>query len=127
VKSEILKRDFSEILHRWKAALDEGNGDLDLARDSAILRFELTYEVAWKLLQVLLRDEGYEVRSPKQAFQEAFTLGWITDEEIWAEIIDARSMAVHVYREQYAKQLFQKLSRYYTAFQALHTAIVPSE
>lgn len=127
MKSEILKRDFSEILHRWKAALDEGNGDLDLARDSAILRFELTYEVAWKLLQVLLRDEGYEVRSPKQAFQEAFTLGWITDEEIWAEIIDARSMAVHVYREQYAKQLFQKLSRYYTAFQALHTAIVPSE
>jgi len=121
VKQGSLAKDFEDILHRWKEALDQPASDI--VRDSAILRFELTFEVAWKLVQVLGREQGFEVNSPRQAFQQAFTLGWITDEEIWVDIIRARNTAVHVYRQEYAESLYRELPQYYQAFVELRNAI----
>ncbi len=94
-----------------------------MARDSAILRFELTFEVAWKLVQILVRAQGFEANSPRQAFQQAFTLGWISNEEIWADIIRARNTAVHVYRQEYAETLYNELSAYHQAFQELQNSL----
>ena len=95
----------------------------EFTRDSAILRFELAFEVGWKLLQTLLREQGYEVGSPRQAFQSAFSVGWIRDEEIWDDIIRARNSAVHVYREADAEALYGDLKRFHDAFEDLHEAI----
>lgn len=120
-KKDSLKRDFSEILERWRIAMDQPKNDI--TRDSAILRFELTFEVSWKLVQLLAREEGYDVKSPRQAFQEAFSLGWITNEEIWADIIKARNTAVHVYRQQFANLLYDSLEDFYSAFKELHDAV----
>lgn len=122
MKKKALQRDFDRILSRWKEALDQPESDI--VRDSAILRFELTYEVAWKLVQLLAREHGYEVNSPRQAFQRAFTMGWITDEAVWADIIKARNTAVHVYREKYARALYLKLGKFCEAFRELHDALV---
>jgi len=122
MKKKALRRDFDHILSRWKEALDQPESDI--VRDSAILRFELTYEVAWKLVQFLVREHGYEVNSPRQAFQRAFTMGWITDEVVWADIIKARNTATHVYREEYAMALYLKLAKFYEAFRELHDALV---
>lgn len=71
-------------------------------------------------MQVLAREEGLEVNSPRKAFQEAFAMGWISDEEIWSDIIKARNMAVHVYRQKLAEELYAKLDRFYEAFGELH-------
>ncbi|MBN1219497.1 MAG: nucleotidyltransferase substrate binding protein [Anaerolineae bacterium] len=68
-------------LRQNERAIDKIQPANDIARDSAILRFDLTFEVAWKLVQLLVRDQGLEANSPRQAFQQAFILGWITDEE----------------------------------------------
>ncbi len=121
MKQESLTKDFEDILQRWKVVLDQPESDI--VRDSAILRFELTFEVAWKLVQVLGREQGFEVNSPRQAFQQAFTLGWISNEEIWFDIIRARNTAVHVYRQEYAETLYRELPRYYQAFAELRDAI----
>lgn len=121
MKQELLKKDFEDILARWGEVLDEPESDI--VRDSAILRFELTFEVAWKLVQLLVREQGYEANSPRQAFQQAFTMGWVTDEEVWADIIRARNTAVHVYRQEYAEALYQELKRYYHAFRELYQAL----
>ena len=96
----------------------------EFTRDSAILRFELAFEVGWKLLQILLREQGHEVNSPRQAFEHAFAVGWIRDEVIWDDIIRARNNAVHVYREADAEALFASLKRFHEAFEQLRTAIV---
>jgi nucleotidyltransferase substrate binding protein (TIGR01987 family) len=120
-KKESLTADFENILARWQEVLQLPENDV--VRDSAILRFELTFEVAWKLVQLLAREQGYEVNSPRQAFQRAFVMGWITDEEIWADIIRARNTAVHVYRQEYAAALYSELERYYEAFRELSSSI----
>lgn len=94
----------------------------DIVRDSAILRFGLTFEVARKLCQQRVHEQGLEVNSPRQAFQQAFTLGWFTDEEVWADIIRARNTAVHVYRQEYTEALYRALPRFFAAFQELQGA-----
>ena len=120
-RSEQLKNDLDNILSKWKVALEKP--ETELTRDAAILRFELAFEVGWKLLQVLERDEGYEVKSPRQAFQQAFALGWITDEVIWADILRARNTAIHVYREAFAQSLYDELQKFYEAFKDLQKAL----
>ena len=121
MRKDVLTKDFEEILSRWGEVLAEPENDI--VRDSAILRFELTFEVAWKLVQLLVREQGYEANSPRQAFQQAFAMGWITDEEVWADIIKARNTAVHVYRQEYAEALYRELKRYYEAFSELQAAL----
>jgi nucleotidyltransferase substrate binding protein (TIGR01987 family) len=118
MKKQLLKADFKNILDRWGHVLTLPVDDV--VRDSAILRFELTFEVAWKLVQRVVREQGFEVNSPRQAFQRAFVMGWITDEEVWADIIQARNTAVHVYRQEYAEALYQELNRYDQAFRELY-------
>ena len=121
MRKQLLKADLKNILDRWGHVLTLPVDDV--VRDSAILRFELTFEVAWKLVQLVAREQGFEVNSPRQAFQQAFVMGWITDEEVWADIIQARNTAVHLYRQEYAEALYQELNRYYQAFRELYQAL----
>lgn len=120
-KTEALRKDFATVMASWGKSLAQSK--TEFTRDSAILRFELTYEVGWKLLQSLLREQGYEVNSPREAFQHAFTVGWIREEEIWDDIIRARNSAVHVYREADAEALFAGLKHFHEAFEQLRKAI----
>ena len=115
------------VVVRWQEALAawQSTGS-DRDRDSAILRFELAYEVAWKLLQTLVREQGLESAGPRQAFESAFRLGWIEDDVVWAEAIKARNLAVHVYREALAQQLAEKLPALHAAFRELLNKLPPA-
>ena len=120
-KQKALREDFTAIIASWGKSLAQSK--TEFTRDSAIFRFELAYEVGWKLLQTLLREQGYEVNSPRQAFQRAFAIGWIRDEEIWDDIIRTRNNAVHIYREADAEALFAHLKRFHEAFRQLLDAV----
>lgn len=54
---------------------------------------------------------------------EDFALGWIEDEAIWHDIIKDRNTAVHVYREDWAQALFNRLPAYLNAFRQLRAAL----
>lgn len=123
-RSDELAGDFKNILQKWKEALEQP--EAEISRDAAILRFELAFEVGWKLIQHLAREEGYEAKSPRQAFQQAFSMGWITEEVIWDDILKARNTATHVYREAYAKALYRQLNDFYKAFEELENNIAKS-
>lgn len=120
-RHKALQQAFDDILNRFGEALALPASDI--VRDSAILRFELTFEVAWKLCQRLVAEEGLEANSPRQAFQQAFGLGWMSDEEVWVDIIRARNLAVHVYRQEYAEALYRELPRFYAAFRELLASV----
>lgn len=60
------RSDLHNILARWQEALEAWRiTGSDRDRDSAILRFELTYEVAWKHLQHMAREQGLESNGPR--------------------------------------------------------------
>ncbi len=114
------RADAARIVAAWGEALaaHAATGS-DRDRDSAILRFELSYEVVWKLLQRLIRAQGLDAAGPRQVFAAAFRLGWIEDEAVWFDVISARNQAVHVYREASAAALAADLPRLHAAFRAL--------
>lgn len=121
------RSDLESVVVRWQEALAawQSTGS-DRDRDSAILRFELAYEVAWKHLQTLVREQGLESAGLRQAFESAFRLGWIEDDVVWAEAIKARNLAVHVYREALAQQLAEKLPPLHAAFRELLNKLPPA-
>lgn len=114
------RADLTRIVARWAEALAAcAKSGSDRDRDSAILRFGLAYEVAWKHLQRMARQQGLEAAGPREAFAQAFKLGWIEDETAWFDIITARNLAVHVYRETSAAELAAALPRHLLVFQRL--------
>ncbi|MSU49561.1 MAG: hypothetical protein EXS37_10815 [Opitutus sp.] len=118
--SDSTRGDLQRIVARWRDAVTAWQvGEHDRDRDSAILRFELAYELAWKLLQRLAHAQGLASAGPRQAFAHAFQLGWIEDETVWFDILQARNQAVHVYRETAATALATELPRYLAAFEQL--------
>jgi len=108
---------FCSALKGFGASLQQPKNDF--IRDSAIKRFELTYEATWKLLQTLVRDQGLEANSPREAFRAAFKLGWIEDEMIWDEIIRERNLAVHTYSQELADSVYEDLPKLKSAFLGL--------
>jgi nucleotidyltransferase substrate binding protein (TIGR01987 family) len=120
------RTDLTSVVGRWREALaawQKQGSDRD--RDSAILRFELAYEVGWKHLQGLAREQGLESAGPRQAFENAFRLGWIEDEVIWREVLTARNQAIHVYREAWAQALAERLPMLHAAFARLLERLPP--
>lgn len=120
-KARLQLDDLRRVLARWAEVLPDVAHD-DRARDSAILRFELAYEVAWRLASTLSQAQGLMAESPRGAFANAFRLGWTSDEGVWADIINARNEAVHVYHEDLARRLAGQLPTYFAAFSELAAA-----
>ncbi len=119
-----MRNDFDRIRGRLAEVLATPPGERTTRdRDSAILRFELTFEICWKLLQRLVREQGLESNGPRQALENAFTLGWIEDETVWFDLLKDRNLAIHVYREERAEDLFSRLPVYLQAFETLASRI----
>ncbi len=123
MNQERLKEKFAEYkkaVKKLKEALDEDISN-PLLYDGVIQRFEFTYELAWKLIKLLLESEGIAAaNSPRAAFKEAFAAGIITEGEIWMDMINARNLTVHTYNEHMAKEIYEKVKdKYYPAFAAL--------
>ena len=66
-------KSFRAAIKRLEEALSLSTDSM--VRDSSIKRFELCFELAWKVIQRFLRDRGLDCRSPRDCFREAFTMG----------------------------------------------------
>jgi len=94
-----------------------------ITRDSALLRFQLCFELAWKAIKIQARDEGVECFSPKSCFQTAFQLGFIDYDEGWIEMISDRNLIVHLYEEETAEKIYGRLSNYLLLFKKLQSKL----
>jgi nucleotidyltransferase substrate binding protein (TIGR01987 family) len=121
VKTQAQFQVFQTALQRLMEALElQPNA---IHRDSAILRFELVFETAWRLCQTLAHEQGFAANSPKAAFQAAFKAGWITEEVLWNDILLWRNQAVHVYQEALAERLYEQLPQFVAAFRQLEQSV----
>ncbi len=125
-KLEKLRDDFRKALPRLKEAVERAErekkaSDYAFFRDSAIQRFEFTFEIAWKFVKALLEREGIICRSPRTCFKELFSAGFI-DEETARELlkmVEDRNLTVDTYREKVAEEIFNRLPGYLKALEKL--------
>lgn len=90
------------------------NADFSLAENDEIYRtgiigqFNLTFELAWKALQAVLRIYGVseaETGSPREILQLGFKSGFISDSSVWLSMLKERNLSVHIYNEDEADNL----------------------
>jgi nucleotidyltransferase substrate binding protein (TIGR01987 family) len=79
----------------------------EFLRDSVIQRFEVAYELAWKMLKLRLEQEAVTANSPKQVLQAALQVGFITDGNAWTELQNNRNLTSHTYDEALAQRVYE--------------------
>ncbi len=98
-----------------------------LAIDGTIQRFEFSFELSWKAIKVIAMHFGADKRSPRDAIKAAYGFNWIHDEDLWLEIMKARNLCSHTYRENIARDVYQRLPGFARAMrelaQSLHNAM----
>lgn len=112
---------FESALNRLSKALKQKPTDTN--RDSAILRFQLCFDLSWKSIKDVAKSEGVECYSPKSCLRSAFQLGLIPYDETWMAMVDDRNLVAHVYQEKLAKTLFAKLPGYLVLLLSLSTGL----
>jgi len=76
-----------------------------------VKRFEYLYEALWKTFKEFLRVRGIECYSPKSCFSELLKESVVSysEKELLSELIYIRSRLVHVYEEETAKRLRDRI------------------
>lgn len=59
--------------------------------------FETLMEYAWRILKIIVEEQGLEAPSPKMAIKEAAKLHLLSDPETWLDCLEARNNSVHDY------------------------------
>lgn len=88
------------VLRGVDYALAEDN---DIYRTGIIGQFNLTFELAWKALQQMLRMHGAmeaETGSPREILQLGYRMGFLDDSAVWLSMLKHRNTAVHIYNEE---------------------------
>lgn len=114
---EPIFEDFKKATERLKEVLKTEK--TKITRDSAIKRFELCFDLAWKSIKWYAQRSGVECYSPRECFKAAFQLKLIEHDERWLEMIKDRNIAAHLYKEEQADKICQKLPEYLEMFKGL--------
>jgi nucleotidyltransferase substrate binding protein (TIGR01987 family) len=76
-------------------------------RDSLLLRYVYTFEMAWQSIRAVLQDRGDD-QTPRVAFEAltmGFKTGYLLDEDLWRRMREARNGVSHAYDEPMAIDL----------------------
>ena len=93
---------FAKALETLREAAAEN--ETRMARDSLLLRFVFSFEMAWQAMRLVLRDRGDD-ETPRVAFavlETAFKLRMVTDADLWTQLREARNGVSHAYDEAMA-------------------------
>ena len=74
----------------------------DIYRTGVIGQFNLTFELAWKALQEIMRKHGVEdssAGSPREILQLGYKFGFIDDSETWLLMLKKYNTSVYSYNE----------------------------
>lgn len=121
-KLKVLEKQYQQAVRRLDEVLKEKKSDI--VRDSAIKRFEFTFDLSWKLLKALLEEEkGVICASPKDCFREAYKNGIIGYDEYFLKMTDWRNEIVHSYSQEFADFIYEQLPEALEHFQSLEKKI----
>ena len=81
----------------------------ELERAGIIQFFEMTFELAWKVLKDYLESEGYIVKSPRETVKQAFQIGLIDNGHVWIDALSNRNLTTHTYDEELANKMTSEI------------------
>lgn len=110
-KLEAQYQDLKEALKRLKEASFLPPQPI-IHQDGTIQRFEFTFELCWKIMQTIVRENKPDVYGPKNVIREAAKLGLISDPKAWFEFLKNRNLTVHTYKEEIAQQVYQSAKKF---------------
>lgn len=114
-----LLQDFERAVEELKAAL-ASHPSSRLEKAGSIQYFEFCFELAWKTVRLFASHQGLAgVESPRAALRTAFAQGWIDNEPIWLEMLEARNRMSHTYSAEAALVVFSRLAAFLDAPSAL--------
>ena len=119
--NNLIFQDFQKAIKKLKEVLELEK--TEITRDSALKRFELCFDLAWKNIKTLAKQEGIECYSPRECFKAGFQIKLIQNPQKWIEMIEDRNKIVHIYKEEYADQVYEKLKNYLEMFKELEKEI----
>ena len=116
-KLEIIKKQFEKALYKLEDVLKQEKNEY--IRDSAIQRFEFTFDLSWKLIKAFLQQEGVKCFSPKSCFREAYRNNIIKYDDFWFEMTDWRNQTSHEYEEKMSEKIYSNLPKTINYFKEL--------
>lgn len=89
--------------------------DLNEMEEQGLIKaFEYTYELAWKTLQDLLKEKGYNgITGPKPVIMQSFQDGYIYNGKEWNLMHKSRNKTSHTYDEETAKEIINEIHETY--------------
>ena len=75
----------------------------DIYRTGIIGQFNLTFELAWKALQEVLKMHGVDgaaTGSPREILQLGYKTGFLNDSEVWLLMLKKRNVSAYIYNEE---------------------------
>lgn len=121
-KFKSLIEDFEKATQRLEEVLHQEKNEF--IRDSAIQRFEFTFDLCWKTVKLFLEEtHGVICASPKKCFQEAYKQNLINYDDFWIELTDLRNQTSHMYKEELADEIFEILPKALEYFKKILAAM----
>lgn len=109
---------FSNCLNVLKGADYKLANENEIYRTGVIGQFNLTFELAWKALQAVLRvhgAEGADTGSPREILQLGYRLGFVEDSAVWLTMLKKRNPSVHIYNEDEVDEMLLLIRDSFTA------------
>ncbi|MBK8036161.1 MAG: nucleotidyltransferase substrate binding protein [Verrucomicrobiaceae bacterium] len=112
-KLQVILSQFDKACDRLSDVLAMPADEFNLVRDSAIQRFEFTYELFWKVIRTWAAKKKDVVHSPSECFDYAFKRKLISNQEnvFAAELIKWRNLTSHMYEESMAQEIYERLPK----------------
>lgn len=85
----------------------------ELEQAGMIQFFEMTFELAWKVMKDYLESQGYSVKSPREVIKQAFQNELIDDGHAWIDALANRNLTAHTYNEQLAEKFLVEIKQLY--------------
>ncbi len=112
------------------ASLKEAKGkdkDDSFVLSGTAMKFNLTFDLAWKLMSDIIREEhkivDYAIGSPKETLRKAKSFG-IIDDDIWLNMLDDRNNLIHDYDYLIVAEKFDEIvDKYIKVFEKFRSKV----
>ncbi|MCD6543792.1 MAG: nucleotidyltransferase substrate binding protein [Flavobacteriaceae bacterium] len=93
----------------------------EVERGGVIQFYEMSFELAWKMIKDYLQEEGFEVKSPRTAIKQGIQMELLGNPHKWMDALEDRNLTAHTYDEETAKRVYASIkNNYYPILRQLY-------